>query len=165
MSSKVCTKCKEKKPLFEFGKHCNSPDGHNWRCKKCCTDASKIRYDDNPPKFVKKQREYRLANPEKSKAQAARFRSGPAHGKANGWYEAQMKKQGNKCIICGRHAEADERFHIDHDHNCCPGRRSCGKCVRGILCSKCNLRLGFPEDSDWVSKAQEYLTNWKLGVL
>jgi hypothetical protein len=34
---------------------------------------------------------------------------------------------------------------VDHDHSCCQGRRSCGKCVRGALCNRHNLYLGFIE--------------------
>jgi hypothetical protein len=47
--------------------------------------------------------------------------------------------------ICGkklRHNHAGERPTIDHDHVCCPGRKSCGACVRGPVCSACNTRLG-----------------------
>ncbi|MGW5504562.1 endonuclease domain-containing protein [Streptomyces rochei] len=47
--------------------------------------------------------------------------------------------QGNKCAICGVPGLADTTMHIDHDHACCPGRRSCGTCVRGLLCSRCNF--------------------------
>ena len=37
---------------------------------------------------------------------------------------------------------------VDHDHSCCPGKRSCGGCVRGLTCKNCNLMLGFAEDSE-----------------
>src|SRR6266496_914731 len=31
---------------------------------------------------------------------------------------------------------------IDHDHDCCPGSASCGKCIRGFLCGLCNSAIG-----------------------
>jgi hypothetical protein len=37
-------------------------------------------------------------------------------------------------------------IHIDHDHNCCPGNRSCGKCVRGVVCMACNIAIGWCKD-------------------
>lgn len=36
-------------------------------------------------------------------------------------------------------------FTIDHDHSCCPGPRSCGSCIRGILCAQHNTYLGRAE--------------------
>lgn len=36
---------------------------------------------------------------------------------------------------------------VDHDHGCCPGKTSCGKCVRGFLCTICNVFLGRIGDS------------------
>jgi len=47
------------------------------------------------------------------------------------------------CRICG----SSDNPHVDHDHTCCPGDKTCGKCVRGILCAKHNVGLGAFNDS------------------
>jgi hypothetical protein len=69
--------------------------------------------------------------------------------------------QEGKCKICeksmtfgkGRHAAC-----VDHNHGCCPGKRSCGKCIRGIICSSCNKLLGLSYDNiSILKKAIVYL--------
>jgi len=50
----------------------------------------------------------------------------------------------NGCNVCGAEVgSATERnLHVDHDHACCPGQMSCGKCIRGVVCNKCNTAIG-----------------------
>lgn len=67
----------------------------------------------------------------------------------------QMAFYGSQpCQICG----SFEKPSIDHDHNCCPGNKSCGKCIRGVLCRGCNSGLGmFGDDPEKLEAAAGYL--------
>jgi hypothetical protein len=76
-------------------------------------------------------------------------------------YEATLKSQNNGCKICGATKPGHQRknFSIDHDHSCCSGQVTCGKCFRGILCVRCNLVLGELQDSvELLEKMISYLT-------
>jgi Recombination endonuclease VII len=63
-------------------------------------------------------------------------------------FEALVTKQKGKCANpeCGAIDAPQERLHVDHDHSCCAGRKTCGKCIRGLLCRRCNTILGMAED-------------------
>lgn len=75
-------------------------------------------------------------------------------------HEAMLVRQGGGCAICGGQTKAGRAFFVDHDHSCCPGQRTCGKCVRGLLCSDCNLGIGyFEDDAARMQKAIAYLRN------
>lgn len=75
-------------------------------------------------------------------------------------YLDMLNRQGGGCAICGGQSIDGNSLHVDHDHSCCPAKkRSCGKCVRGLLCSGCNQALGLMRDRpDLLRKAADYLT-------
>jgi Recombination endonuclease VII len=57
-------------------------------------------------------------------------------------------EQDNACYLCGEPLDWDNprKIHVDHDHSCCRGRRSCGTCVRGLACHPCNTAIGLLGD-------------------
>jgi len=62
------------------------------------------------------------------------------------------------CEICG----SDRNLHVDHDHACCPGPMTCGKCFRGWLCSNCNTSLGLmKDDPERLRAAAKYLEGFR----
>ena len=72
-------------------------------------------------------------------------------------YWQMVADQGNRCAICHKDP-GKQGFQIDHDHQCCPGRDSCGKCVRGLLCSPCNMAIGLLGDNTVaIRRALEYV--------
>ena len=73
-------------------------------------------------------------------------------------YEAMKNSQGGGCAICGGLNATGRALAVDHDHSCCPGEKSCGACVRGLLCDNCNHALGKLKDRvELLRKAISYL--------
>jgi hypothetical protein len=65
-------------------------------------------------------------------------------------YEERLASQGGVCANprCKSPKPGGMgEFHVDHDHACCPGKKSCGKCIRGLLCQACNSVLGRIHDN------------------
>jgi len=77
---------------------------------------------------------------------------------ASVWDEL-LEQQDHSCAIC-MNPFGTQKICIDHDHSCCPGKTTCGKCIRGLLCDDCNHGLGFFRDSiDRMRCAIKYLEN------
>lgn len=120
--TKVCTKCGEDKPFSEYGKHKKGKHGLRSQCKPCVSVQNTAYLKNYDKRFWR----YSMTTED---------------------YNSMLEKQGGKCV-CGATdpGRGYEAFCVDHDHSCCPGEKSCGKCVRGLLCHNCNVALGLLDD-------------------
>jgi len=130
---KKCTKCKVQLPLEDFHKSKDRKDGLSHRCKNC----AKIHAQEN----WSRSRESKAARDKRK-----RYKIPEAV------YKEMLK---NGCEVCG----SFQRLSVDHDHSCCPGSFTCGKCVRGLLCTKCNSAEGMLDgDPEKARKLADYMT-------
>lgn len=122
---KRCSKCQGWKPEAAFSSSFGKGDGLQSRCKECLAAY----YRANAGSVRDKMRE-------------ARF------GITRDQFDAVFKAQGSACATCGTDDPGTSYWCVDHDHACCPGSdKTCGKCIRGILCRACNHALGNVRDN------------------
>lgn len=80
------------------------------------------------------------------------------YGMSPGEWSQRFEAQGRKCACCESARSGGKGWHVDHDHSCCSGKKSCGKCTRGIICHSCNQAMGLVKDStERLRKLAEYL--------
>jgi hypothetical protein len=139
---KWCPGCKTEKLLEEFCKSISKAGGRATYCKVCWNARAKIERDRPEVK--------------------ARLRASALVRKFNvtsEWVEQKLIEQDYRCAVCRE--PFTKTPHIDHDHRCCPGKTSCGKCVRGLLCEGHNLGLGkFNDDPRLLLNAVAYLEEY-----
>lgn len=136
VTEKVCTKCKDTKPVGSFGNHNRTKDGLRKWCRSCEYESSKSRISGYS---VEKRKAYKRAYYLKHPETWQRLRL-IRYGITIEEYTEMKSAQKNRCAICGK--ESDKVLVVDHAHNN-------GK-VRGLLCHKCNKGLGFLDDSEEV---------------
>ena len=128
--------------------HENVPENKTkWgQCKLCLSIANEVWKNNNP----EKENEYRRKT---------------MYGLSPEQYESLLNSQERKCAICKvllDNLTNSTRPYIDHDHSCCSGAKSCGKCVRGMLCHHCNTSLGgFRDNTETLNNAIQYLNKFK----
>lgn len=84
---------------------------------------------------------------------AAANRRQAAYGLTDTAYKVLLETQDYQCAICQRPQPARGRaLAVDHDHACCPGKTSCGYCIRGLLCWTCNKFLQHINDDPDVAQ-------------
>ena len=148
---KLCAKCKVEKSIKAFSK------GTPW-CKSC-----KSKYDAEHRKKPEIKAKAREANYKEHLYRQYKLRIDDL--------AALVAKQNGKCGVCDKGLADVYDFSIkrhglvvDHDHACCPKDRSCGKCVRGLLCTDCNLGLGaFADNPAVLRAAADYIERNKHG--
>lgn len=170
-SQKHCAGCKEVKDTDCFGVDSARKDGLNPYCKECKREMykehmakpeNKARKASTNKQWLEENREranatrrvHRKNNPDKMWAKYLRER----YHLTPEQFEEILDSQNGVCAICKKHPEEGKRLVIDHDHACCPEKgKSCGECIRGLLCSDCNSRLGHVENETWLADAFQYL--------
>lgn len=141
-SVKRCNKCGETKPLDQFNKHKNRSDGVQIYCK-LCSHAMRTEWGNKNPDKVRINRLWSLYKLREDD------------------YIELLISQNYMCLICSIELTEENR-NIDHDHSCCPGRSSCGKCVRGILCGPCNVKIGAYESLVKLPGFKTYITKYSI---
>lgn len=117
-------------------------------------------------------REWRRENPERVELYGQTALAKRRAGQLDDFYKWRLTPadtaslralQDNRCAICNKplddtlNKNGRRVWHVDHDHACCPGRTSCGDCVRGLLCASCNQKLGWFEGQ--YEQVTSYLNN------
>ncbi|MDP9820478.1 endonuclease domain-containing protein [Nocardioides massiliensis] len=166
LSQKVCIRCGEAKPLDAFKNRAGAADGKRNDCRACSWRREELRRGrpEVRARILAAQRERRRRNytPESGRARNISFRFRLTAED----YASLLADQGDACAICGSEPEPGTHLAVDHDHSCCPPpkKRTCGACIRGLLCSGCNKALGgFKDSPDLLSAAIRYLTETANG--
>jgi hypothetical protein len=150
---KTCTRCKQEKALEEFNKRSRSKDGIDIYCKTCRKSIQYYsrKYNKNKcswnecdrPNWCDELCQMHFKRKLSGKPMDERKDHAQKYVKIKQRYKLdketydEMAKDG--CYICG----SIEFLNVDHDHACCSShQRTCGKCVRGIVCASCNIHLG-----------------------
>lgn len=153
----TCTNCKVPKLDKDFQENERYALGHSTWCRDCHNKASR-----------ESRNRMKVTNPSFSRDAKikTKYKLSPEA------YDKKLEEQDGHCALCTAVA-GKQRLHVDHSHECCEGKNSCGACVRGLLCSACNGLMGYFErflnnvklrgviPGTWNDKALEYLVKYQ----
>lgn len=146
----VCSHCKQPKPDTAFGRDSRRPSGLQCWCRQCAAQAKRQWRVDNPERRKDTERRYEARNPNRH----LRNRYGISLDTKRRLFE----RQGSRCGACGttepRHPRlsGESGWCLDHDH--------ATGAIRGVLCWRCNVALGYLDDSpERLRRMADYLEN------
>jgi hypothetical protein len=145
-----CDVCKEAKAIKR--KEYQSSDA--WQKRKEYLQRMRDERPEMYAEWLKRNGEYKKrsysANPEKARWETIYKK----YKLTKALYLDILDQQNGVCAICKLPPNRNW-LAVDHNHLCCPGIKTCGQCVRGLLCASCNSFLGRVNDS--LDNAQAYL--------
>jgi len=146
---KQCGKCKDTKPFEAFdkkqrlGKYPKQNAGYEFQCKDCRLVYQRKRRDRNNEL---NRKHYATSEKRRMDIKATNLRN--KFGISIDKYNEMFSKQNGCCAICSTHQQdISKRLAVDHNHET--------QEVRGLLCMKCNLAVGYLNDS--VESAQNLI--------
>jgi len=176
---RVCSVCKLEKPDSLFYKNSYiKPDSIRKYCNDCRNECRRRTHLKEPEinraqgrkNYNKNQEKINAGAREKRKNDPLRFKGyclKKSYGIGLVEYDELLKKQNGVCAIC-KHTETSihhiskklKFLAVDHDRKCCPTIDTCGKCIRGLLCTRCNTGIGkMRDDPELLRTAAEYIEN------
>ena len=133
MLDKKCPRCKQIKPVSSFSKDKRADDGLRGCCRACASKTYK--------------RDWYKVN----KLICTKKSLRKLYGVSLEQYDEMLEEQDGVCKICGGINPNGVRLAVDHNHDT-------GE-IRGLLCSRCNLRIGWIENNlSVIGKMLNYLS-------
>lgn len=167
---KTCSWCAKVKRLEDFHADRGRPDGRFSYCIQCRVDRDG-RKPKGPSRFATRSdynRHYLASLSDDERARRGRRRHLWTSFRITlEQYEVLFEAQDGRCAVCrlpevistSKNGKA-RSLAVDHDHGCCPGQTSCGNCIRGLLCTKCNTAIGaLRDDPKLIDAAASYVRN------
>ena len=149
---RYCADCKVKRSNAAPAKKARPPAPHVVRyltCRVCGVEFPRARLGRDPQRCPEHRFPSEMTRPkrdyprEKNQAWAMVRKFGITLDDR----AAMLTAQGGGCLLCGEPETESVRLHVDHDHDCCPSHtHTCGRCIRGLICSTCNAALGLMND-------------------
>ncbi len=128
--NKVCSRCKESKPLTLFCNNKNGKQGKHHYCKKCLSVQRSNKYKSDSVyreklKWNQRLRKYHITKDD---------------------YNTILLSQSNSCSICSKPFKKDRNIFIDHDH---------GTIIRFEECLLPQRRVPRSADADLLATVQQ----------
>ena len=151
---RICRICQTERTLAEFRTRMHGDKRYYYyECKPCYNE--RLRNSEDSKRYAReRQQRERKEKPEQYRGYELKKR----HRITLETYNKKLAEQGGVCFICKSTCSTGRNLTVDHDHSCCDKDKSCGKCLRGLLCLNCNSGLGaFKDDVERLKTAIAYL--------